>query len=70
MTLVALNFSPADALEANIELKGCPVASAQRVFTYTGDARGFTPREVALGKAYRLPPYSISVIELTLPKKL
>ncbi len=70
VTLIALNFLPDDALEANIDLKGLPTPESQRVFTYTGDARGFTPREVALGKAYRLPPYSISVIELTLPKKL
>ncbi len=68
MTLVALNFSPADALEANIELKGCPVASAQRVFTYTGDSRGFAARQFAIGKPYRLPAYSISVIELTFPQ--
>lgn len=68
VTLVALNFSPNDALEANIDLKGCNAAEAQRVFTYTGDARGFTPREVPLGKGYRLPAYSISVIELTLKK--
>lgn len=67
VTLIALNFSPKDTLEANIDLKGCSVADSQRVFTYTGDARGFTPRDVAVGKAYRLPPYSISVVELTLP---
>ena len=54
--------------EANIELKGCPVASAQRVFTYTGDSRGFAARPVPIGKPYRLPAYSISVIELTFPQ--
>lgn len=68
VTLVALNFSPNDALEANIDLKGCNAAAAQRVFTYTGDARGFTPREIPLGQGYRLPAYSISVIELSLKK--
>lgn len=69
VTLVALNFLPSDSLEANVELKGCAAAQSQRVFTYTGDARGFSNREVAVGKPYRLPPYSISVIELTLPAK-
>lgn len=69
VTLVALNFSPDAALEANIDLKGCASATSQRVFTYTGDARGFVTRETAVGKSYRLPPYSISVIELTLPAK-
>lgn len=67
LTLVALNFSPNDALEANVELSGCAVAESQRVFTYTGDARGFLPREVPVGRPYRLPPYSISVIEMKLP---
>lgn len=69
VTLVALNFSPNDTLEANVDLKGCALAQGQRVFTYTGDARGFTPREVPVGRPYRLPPYSLSVIELTLPAK-
>lgn len=69
VTLVALNFSPRDALEANVDLKGCAAAERQRVFTYTGDPRGFTEREGVAGKPYRLPPYSISVVELTLPAK-
>lgn len=69
LTLIALNFLTRDALEANVDLKGCPAPERQRVFTYTGDARGLMPRELAVGKPYRLPPYSISVIELTLPGK-
>ena len=69
VTLIALNFSPNDALEAMVDLKGCAAPEAQRVFTYTGDARGFVTREVAVGKPYRLPPYSITVIELSLPLK-
>lgn len=69
VTAVALNFSPTETLEASINFKGCAIAQSQRVFVYTGDARGFVGRQVAVGKAYRLPPYSISVIELTLPVK-
>ncbi len=68
LTLVALNFSAQDALEARVTLKGCGQASAQRVFTYVGDPAGFKAREVPLGRAYRLPPSSISVVELTVPK--
>jgi hypothetical protein len=67
ITLVALNFSPNDGLEASVDLKGCAIAEGQRVFTYAGDSRGFVPREVPVGKSYRLPPYSISVIELAMP---
>jgi hypothetical protein len=69
VTMIALNFSPQETLEAKVELKGCAVPDSQRVFVYTGDPRGFVQREVPLGKAYRLPPYSIVVVELTLPKK-
>jgi len=69
VTMVALNFSPTETLEANINLKGCAVPDSQRVFTYTGDARGFVPREAPLGKAVRLPPYAMTVIEVRLPKQ-
>jgi hypothetical protein len=67
LTLVALNRSPDDTLEVNLRLDGCPVADAQRVFLYTGDPRGFAERPVPVGRPYRLPPYSISVVELALP---
>lgn len=68
VTLVLLNESPEEALEASVNLNGCPVAEAQRVFTYTGDPSGFVERVLALGRAYALPPYSMTVIELRLPK--
>ncbi len=68
VTLVALNLSPKETLEASIKLQGCTPAVSQRVFSYIGDARGFSPRQVPLGSAYRLPPYSITVIELTVPR--
>ncbi len=67
LTLVALNRSPDDTLDANVRLEGCPVAEAQRVFLYRGDARGFAQRELEVGRPYRLPPYSITVVELRLP---
>jgi hypothetical protein len=69
VTLVALNLSPADTLEASVDLKGCAVAERQRVFVYTGDPKGFLAREAPVGRPYRLPPYSITVVELALPGK-
>ncbi|MFZ5446253.1 MAG: glycoside hydrolase family 44 protein [Myxococcota bacterium] len=69
VTLVALNLSPTQPLEASINLKGCARPDTQRVFTFVGDARGFASKEVPIGKAYRLPAYSITVIELNMPKK-
>ncbi len=69
VTLVALNLSSTTAMEASIRLKGCPLPASQRVFTYAGDSRGFATHDVPLGKAYHLPSYSISVVELTMPPK-
>jgi len=70
LILVALNLSPTDALDANIDLRGCPRADSQKVFTYSGDPRGFIeqPKESTVGHSVRLPPYSMSVIEVALPK--
>ncbi len=69
VNLVLLNFSSANSLEAAVNLKGCAVPNSQRVFMFAGDPRGFVNREVEVGKPYHLPPYSISVVELTLPAK-
>jgi hypothetical protein len=70
VTMVALNFSTADALDANIELRGCPKADSQRVFTYAGDPRGFAEQTTSTqpGHSVRLAPYSMTVIELKLPR--
>lgn len=68
LTMIALNLSPTETLEASVKLSGCSAPTAQRVFTYAGDTRGFKEVAVPVGKAYRLAPYSINVVELTLPK--
>ena len=69
LTLVALNFSVSDTFEANITLTGCPAVKARKQFTYLGDARGLLPTEPST-RNYRLPRYSITVIELELaPEK-
>jgi hypothetical protein len=66
VTAVLLNYSPTETLEANVNLKACPTPSAQRLFTFVGNPGGFTEHSGTLQKA-RLPPYSITVMELTLP---
>ncbi len=65
LTLVALNFSPSDTVEANISLTGCPAVKARKQFTYLGDPSGFLSIEPS-ARNYRLPRYSITVIELEL----
>jgi len=66
VSLVLLNTSTTETFEAAINLKGCALPEAQRVFRYTGEPSGFEAREVAPGKAYRAPPSSITVVELKL----
>ncbi len=69
MTMVALNFSPNEALEANIDLRGCARPDSQRVFSYAGQAAGFSEQsEANRGRTVRLAPYSMTVIEVALPK--
>ncbi len=59
-----LNLSPTDAFDASINLKGCRTPTAQRAFTYVGDARGFVEQQVTPGRAWHLPPWSMTSIEL------
>jgi hypothetical protein len=66
LTLVALNFSPTETLDASALLKGCGAVEAQRVFTYSGDPKGFTAQADATVRKFRLPPWSMAVIEATL----
>jgi hypothetical protein len=67
VTLVLLNLSPTETLDGNVTLRSCPSPDSQRVFTFVGNVEGFTEHSSPFGKA-RLPPYSISVMELKLPQ--
>lgn len=66
--IVALNFSADRPETASIELKGATGPSALKSFVYTGGEQGFVAGDAKLeGTALKtkLPPYSISVMELT-----
>jgi hypothetical protein len=67
---IALNLEPDTAREARVSLKGCGVLKSARVFTYTGEPRGFTeqqaPKLSAAALDAKLPPYSITVLDLML----
>lgn len=68
--LIALNFSADRPESASIELRGCTPPSAVKSFVYTGGDQGFVAGDakVSGGKLEtKLPPYSITVIELTEP---
>jgi hypothetical protein len=65
--LVALNFSADRPHDASIELKGCIGPGAVKSYVYTGGEQGFVAGDVKLeGSSLKskLPPYSITVIEL------
>lgn len=68
--LVALNFSQDRPFDASIALNGCAAPSATRSFLYTGGEVGFVAGDAKVEgttlKA-KLPPMSISVVELAMP---
>ncbi|HYH95276.1 glycoside hydrolase family 44 protein, partial [Hyalangium sp.] len=72
---IALNVEPDTARDARVELKGCGALRNARVMTYVGEASGFSEQQpTALGAGVlgaQLPPYSITVLDLTLePSKV
>jgi hypothetical protein len=69
VTLVLLNLSPLQPLAGAVQLEGCAAEASRRAFTWREGANGLVPVKSEPGAALRLPPYSISVLELTLAPK-
>lgn len=70
--VIALNFSADRPHEASIDLKGCaaPSPGALKSFVYTGGEQGFAAGDAKIeGTSIKakLPPYSITVLELATP---
>jgi hypothetical protein len=67
---IALNLEPDTAFDARVDLKGCGALKGARVLSYTGEPDGFSELRAttqrAAGMEARLPPYSITVLDLTL----
>jgi hypothetical protein len=69
LVLVVLNFSPDLARAAAVDLHTCGAAGQASVYTYAGGPTGFVKGGAALaGGALTadLPPYSITVLDVTL----
>ena len=67
---VALNFSADRPFDANIALNECAAPSGIKSFVYTGAPTGMTSGDAKIEGTHikaKLPPYSISVFELTSP---
>lgn len=67
---VALNLDADQAMDAQIELEGCGDFSKVRSFVYTGGSQGLKPTSQApeinaSAVKQTLPPYSITVLELS-----
>jgi len=73
VVLVALNLDPRRALRAHIDLTTCGSVGQQRLFVDTADAPGLAPTspgQVDKGALVTvLPPYSLTVMDLTLSKR-
>jgi len=68
--IVVLNFSSDRPHDASIELKGCVAPGALRSFVYAGGEQGFVSGEAKIeGSSIKakLPPYSVTVLELATP---
>lgn len=66
---VALNFSPEEALDAKVRLRGCREMKGVRVFTLSPQKHGLVEGPSAFQRhtvRAILPPYSVNVIEVTL----
>ena len=66
LVVVALNTDPVNGAAGDIKLDGCGPIGVQRVYQTTFGQRGLEPvKNANIGKVW-LPPYSITVFELTL----
>lgn len=68
--IVALNFSADRPFDASIALNGCAAPSSAKSFVYTGGDQGFVAGDAKVEGSNlktKLPPTSISVVELTMP---
>ncbi|RJS21184.1 glycosyl hydrolase [Corallococcus sp. H22C18031201] len=69
LVAVVLNFDPEQAAQAQLELKGCGALDTVRVLGFSGAPTGFSEQPAGPhaehSLAQRLPPYSITVLDLT-----
>ncbi|WP_371746336.1 GH44 family glycoside hydrolase EpsB [Myxococcus sp. CA040A] len=72
LVAVVLNFDPDQAAQARVELKGCGTLEGARVLGYSGAPGGFLEQTAGSKTAgtltQRLPPYSMTVLDLTVKK--
>ena len=70
LVAVVLNLQPDTARNARVDLKGCGLLKGARALIYAGDPNGFAEQQAAAVSSgiveTQLPPWSITVLDLTL----
>jgi hypothetical protein len=71
LVAIALNFSPREAVAAQIDLSSCGKVDSAQTYTYQGGANGFVagPPSTAAGTSklvQALPGYSITILDVQL----
>jgi len=73
LVAVAMNLDPEKAQDARVEFKGCGPVKSTRVLGYAGEPSGFSERQgfTQAGSNLHvvLPPYSITVLDLTVARE-
>jgi hypothetical protein len=67
LVTVLLNLDPERPARARLDLPGCGAVGTRRAFRFIGEASGFSelPAAEASASELTLPPYSITVLDLT-----
>jgi hypothetical protein len=70
LVVVALNFSPHEAVSAQIDVASCGRVASMQSYGYVGAATGFTPGPTSTAATTKvvqaLPAYSITVLDIKL----
>jgi hypothetical protein len=70
LVAIALNFSPSDAVAAEIDVASCGKIASMQSYSYAGGGSGFTTVPPPAGAASKveqtLPPYSITILDVQL----
>jgi hypothetical protein len=69
LVAIALNFSPSNAVVANVDVSSCGNVESAQAYTYQGGAQGFTQATAAAAGTKlveALPAYSITVLDVRL----
>ncbi len=68
LVLIALNLDPGNVANAALDVSSCGAVKSSRAFQSTFGPQGFSPLNSPTAQALALPPYSVTVMELSLER--